>query len=727
MVCGFSKEVFAMRKRLLAALLSAVLLLTLVPTAFAASDLDGHWAKKYIDYLADEDVINPSATTGKYQPDAKVTRAEFMRYINRAFHFTETASISYTDVPKNAWYYETVCIAQKYGYINGVGSGKMDPTGTVTREQAATIIGRLYKADPGNVSPSSLDFKDKAKISSWSAGYIRAAVDKGFLAGYSDGTFQPTREVTRGEVAKIIYYYLGTSLSRAGKAYTGADLRGDTTNVTISESCTLSDATIEGDLFITEGLGTDAVALSNVTVEGMIIISGGTVTMTNTTSDHIIVSSSMGRLLQTTATGASRFSEAEVRTAAVLYEKVLTDGYDGFENVTVCGGNKVSLTVDADLLKLTVNAPATVTTTAAAKVYHLRANRAATVTGYGSVYQADVRTDGVSFAKDVTLGGYTLASGVSVMVAGEKKTTSSTASVSPSSVILDLGDEESLADGVEFSLPSGVTAEKLLLDSSELTGTAFETTSRGLRVKADTLKTLSTGSHTLTFRLSDGQTATVMVTAARETAAQLAQTAAFDRYYRSTNFKDISVKLEGVNAKSDITKVVLGLTPLSYEFDEASRTLTLRRATERHLYRDRRDAERRQCAGGRLDGQRHDPGRRQCAHGILSERGSGGGALCGAHAGQERAQHHGRAGRPRVYAERRHGLLRRLGRHFARGECARAVRGRWRVHGLHGGALGQFHLAARGGLHLKEAGRAAVFALLRFRQRNVLAFYTVFE
>lgn len=525
MVCGFSKEVFVMRKRLLAALLSAVLLLTLVPAAFAASDLDGHWAKKYIDYLADEDIINPSATTGKYQPDAKVTRAEFMRYINRAFHFTETASISYTDVPKSAWYYETVCIAQKYGYINGVGGGRMDPTGTVTREQAATIIGRLYKADPGNVSPSSLDFKDKAKISSWSAGYIRAAVDKGFLAGYSDGTFRPTREVTRGEVAKIIYYYLGTSLSRAGKAYTGADLRGDTTNATISESCTLSDATIEGDLFITEGLGTDAVTLSNVTVEGTIIISGGTVTMTNTTSDHIIVSSAMGRLLQTTATGASRFSEAEVRTAAVLYEKVLTEGYDGFENVTVCGGNKVSLTVDADLLKLTVNAPATVTTTAAAKVYHLRANRAATVTGYGSVYQADVRTD-----------------------------------------------------GVEFSLPSGVTAEKLLLDSSELTGTAFETTSRGLRMKADTLKTLSTGSHTLTFRLSDGQTATVMVSATRETAAQPVQTAAFDRYYRSTNFRDISVKLEGVNAKSDIAKVVLGLTPLSYEFDEASRTLTLRRA-----------------------------------------------------------------------------------------------------------------------------------------------------
>ena len=202
-----------MRKRLLAALLSAVLLLTLVPAAFAASDLDGHWAKKYIDYLADEDIINPSATTGKYQPDAKVTRAEFMRYINRAFHFTETASISYTDVPKSAWYYETVCIAQKYGYINGVGGGRMDPTGTGTREQAATIIGRLYKADPGNVSPSSLDFKDKAKISSWSAGYIRAAVDKGFLAGYSDGTFLPNASITRGQMAKILYNLLPRNLA----------------------------------------------------------------------------------------------------------------------------------------------------------------------------------------------------------------------------------------------------------------------------------------------------------------------------------------------------------------------------------------------------------------------------------------------------------------------------------------------------------------------------------
>ena len=66
------------------------MLATMIPAAFA-SDLDGHWSKNFIEYLDDEGIINPSATTGKYEPERKVTRAEFMRYVNRAFHFTEKA------------------------------------------------------------------------------------------------------------------------------------------------------------------------------------------------------------------------------------------------------------------------------------------------------------------------------------------------------------------------------------------------------------------------------------------------------------------------------------------------------------------------------------------------------------------------------------------------------------------------------------------------------------
>ena len=179
------------------------MLATMIPAAFA-SDLDGHWSKNFIEYLDDEGIINPSATTGKYEPERKVTRAEFMRYVNRAFHFTEKVSISYSDVQSNSWYYDTVRIAEKYGYINGTGNGRMNPEGYVTREQAAVILGRLYKADPGNVKPANLSFKDKAKVATWSAGYVKAAVDKGIITGYKDNTFKPTKVITRAELAKIL-------------------------------------------------------------------------------------------------------------------------------------------------------------------------------------------------------------------------------------------------------------------------------------------------------------------------------------------------------------------------------------------------------------------------------------------------------------------------------------------------------------------------------------------
>lgn len=99
------------------------------------------------------------------------------------------------------------------------------------------------------------------------------------------------------------------TFNRPAKPYTGSDLKSDTANVTISESCTLSDATIDGDLYLTEGLASDAVQLNDVYVKGTIIVAGGTVTMTNTMSDHIVVSSPMGRLLQVTAAGARSFSE----------------------------------------------------------------------------------------------------------------------------------------------------------------------------------------------------------------------------------------------------------------------------------------------------------------------------------------------------------------------------------------------------------------------------------
>ena len=572
---SLDKGCVGMRKRLLSVVLSVAMLITMVPAAFAASDLDGHWSKKFIEYLDREGVINPSATTGKYEPNRDMTRAEFMRYINRAFHFTEKAEISYADVASNAWYYETVQIAAKYGYINGTGNNRMDPQGKVTREQAAVVIGRLFKADPGDISASELPFADKDQISKWAAGYIKAAADKGFLAGYSDGTFRPKQVVTRGEVAKILYYYMGTSLSSAGRAYTGADLKTDTTNVTISENCTLSDAIIEGDLYITEGVGADVVTLNNVTVNGSIIISGGTVTMMNTTCDHMIVSSPMGRLLQVTATGDTRIGQTDVQTAAALYESGQTEG---FADVAVAGDGRVSLTLDAEITNLEIENEATVSTTASTSVYHMQVRQPASVTGYGVVYQADIHTDGVSFASSLTVSGYTLPDGVTATIGGQTVNTSNEADVAPDSIAVDLNDLDALGTGVNISVPADVSVSSVTCGSKTLSAESdYTATDAGIRVQASYLGSLPRGSHTLILALSDGSRANVVVEVEDSSWSSDAQTVSFDRYYKSVGFRDLSIQLDGVNAESDIEDVVLGLSRMDYDFNDAARTLELRR------------------------------------------------------------------------------------------------------------------------------------------------------
>ena len=539
------------------------MLATMIPAAFA-SDLDGHWSKNFIEYLDDEGIINPSATTGKYEPERKVTRAEFMRYVNRAFHFTEKASISYSDVQSNSWYYDTERIAEKYGYINGTGNGRMNPEGYVTREQAAVILGRLYKANPGNVKPANLSFKDKAQVAAWSAGYVKAAVDKGIITGYKDNTFKPTKVITRAELAKILYYYLGTSLSTAGKAYTG---------------CTLSDATIDGDLYLTEGLASDAVQLNDVYVKGTIIVAGGTVTMTNTMSDHIVVSSPMGRLLQVTAAGAARFPSTEVRSTAVLYEKKLTTaGYEGFADVKINGDKKVSLTLDADINHLELNTESTVSITANASVYRMTASKPASVTGYGTIYQAEIKSSGVSFASSVRVSGYTIANGVTATAGGQTLTGSVTAAVSPESIAVDLNNLAALGKNVAVTVPNGLKIEKIESNGAVLTaGTDYTQTSTGAAISADWLGRLPRGSYKLTLMLSDGKTAAIAIAVTDSSVSENVQNASFDRYYKSEKYADVHTRLSGANTSEDIRDVVLGLSSIDYTFDSSTRSLILPR------------------------------------------------------------------------------------------------------------------------------------------------------
>ena len=75
-------------------------------------------------------------------------------------------------------------------------------------------------------------------------------------------------------------------------------------------------------------------------------------------------------------------------------------------DVKINGDKKVSLTLDADINHLELDTESTVSTTANASVYRMTASKPASVTGYGTIYQAEIKSSGVSFASSVRVSGY---------------------------------------------------------------------------------------------------------------------------------------------------------------------------------------------------------------------------------------------------------------------------------------------------------------------------------
>ena len=565
-------------------MLTAALLISTLPSAFAASDIDKHWAKPYITELHENGIINPSASTGNYGPDEKVTRWEFMRYINRAFGFTEKADISFSDVQSGDLYYETVQIAVKHGYINGVGNNRMSPEGTLTREQAATILGRLHKYTP-KADLSSLNvFSDQAKLSDYSKVYVAEAVRLGYINGYTNGTFKPQGTLTRGEIAKMLYGYMGTSLNRNGNVYSQATLKTDTKNVTISTPCTLSGADIKGNLYITEGVLAGNVTLEDVTVAGDIIVSGGSVTLDGVSALELVVSSPIGLTPQVIATDNTSIGTTVVQTPATLTESNLTASAGGFSDLKLTGED-VSLTLDAAVWNVTTEGRSSILTTGSSSINQLTANDKTSVTGGGSVQKAVLNAKGCELTMQPTT--VELASGVTATIAGKNVAASTSVSVSPSALSIDINNKNAIAFSYEFTFNADKNdLTRVYVNGASLKqGTDYNVLSdkNGIRIYKTYLSTLKAGTYTIELRFEDGSKAAIglAVSNSAQSAVSPSQIT-FDKYEQSANHADQTVTIV-LPAGTRLDTVKLGSTVLErgtdYTYNAAGGTVKLLKET----------------------------------------------------------------------------------------------------------------------------------------------------
>lgn len=158
------------------------------------SDINSHWAKAEIKDFILKGYID-GYNDGTFRPDNSITRAEFIKLVNRAFNYTTQGTKTFKDVASNEWYYNEVLIATNAGYIDGYNDDTFRPNDKISREEVAKIVATINNKSGDGV----LNFKDNKDISDWAKPYVDAVSDNNLMGGYDGNIFKPKANITRAE------------------------------------------------------------------------------------------------------------------------------------------------------------------------------------------------------------------------------------------------------------------------------------------------------------------------------------------------------------------------------------------------------------------------------------------------------------------------------------------------------------------------------------------------
>jgi len=324
-------------------------------------DIKGHKAEADIQEWLDKGLITgyPDQT---FRPDNVISRGEFVALVNRVFKYSDKSTISFKDLKQTNWVYIDVQKAIAQGYINGFEDNTFRPNKQITRQETAVILSKILKFNDKDVL-NLIPPKDSNLIPSWSKTAIHNILDKGIMSNYSDGTFQPQRQMTRAESVVAIK----KALTSSTVIYNKPGVFGDTALNTIhsdviiqSSDVTLKNMHILGDLIFSKEIGDGNSYIEQVQVDGVTRIEGG-----GSNSIHI-KNSQLGTVfvnkpesaVRVVAEGSTRVQLTQILSSAIIEEQNVSG--EGFVNLYVLPETKETksrnISIAGDFNDINVNA-----------------------------------------------------------------------------------------------------------------------------------------------------------------------------------------------------------------------------------------------------------------------------------------------------------------------------------------------------------------------------------
>lgn len=196
-------------------LLSGAVLLTMTTPGFAASFSDvpkNHFALNAINYLSDRGIFS-GYKDGSFKPNAKVNRAEALKIIATSVGLTgqnaRSSKVEFDDVPENAWYMPSLEWAVGRKVVDGPDKFKnFRPAAPVTKSEFLKMlfVGNAIDLKAFNDIELALA-SDVTDTEAWYYPVLRYAVATGTTVQSDSGMYGPARELTRGDVALLLYQF----------------------------------------------------------------------------------------------------------------------------------------------------------------------------------------------------------------------------------------------------------------------------------------------------------------------------------------------------------------------------------------------------------------------------------------------------------------------------------------------------------------------------------------
>lgn len=182
-----------MKKLLL--ILTAVLLPLPVLAGYFPDVPDDHQYAVAINHLKSVGVID-GHPDGTYRPDDRIDRAAFSKIVLNStdIDFSNyTPTDCFSDVKTTDWFAKYVCIAKNYNIIKGYNDGKFRPGNNINVAESLKIVIEAFDETNPDIETDP-----------WYNKYISLAQMDNF---YLDSWTSPFQEITRGEMAQMIYLH----------------------------------------------------------------------------------------------------------------------------------------------------------------------------------------------------------------------------------------------------------------------------------------------------------------------------------------------------------------------------------------------------------------------------------------------------------------------------------------------------------------------------------------